>query len=89
MEGHIANAVSLGMEYIRFTDHDSRVGFKSDSVDFFDFSRAELVYEDYPGLTCGFSAVGEPEISFADEGMIISSKGDEAGVIFSSKILWM
>ncbi len=45
MEGHIYNAASLGMKYIRFTDHDTRTGPKKNPVNGFDFSCGELMHE--------------------------------------------
>ena len=44
MESHIYNAKTLGMRYIRFTDHDTRVCKKEDEFRSFDFSRGETEY---------------------------------------------
>ena len=43
MESHIYNASLLGMKYIRFTDHDVRLGTLKSKVCGFDFTRGELV----------------------------------------------
>jgi len=77
MESHMHNAAALGMHYIRFTPHDNRTGPKKVPCNSFDFSRGELVIEDYPRCTCGWEEVyGEPQVLFDDGKMIISASED-------------
>ena len=59
MEGHIYNAKKLGMQYIHFTDHDTRMGRKQKQFDYFDFSKGVLEYSDYPNATVGFDVFGK------------------------------
>ena len=42
MESHIYNAASLGMEYIRFTPHDTRTGPVKYAVRTFDFTQGQF-----------------------------------------------
>ncbi len=89
MEGHIYNAAKLGMHYIRFTDHDTRTGRKTNPVDSFDFSRGVTEYNDSRKNSCGWEPVGYPEISFDKSGIKLaaSSEGEEyesVGVRFFS-----
>lgn len=77
MEGHIYNAYRLGMKYIRFTEHDTRTGRKKNAIDFFDFERQQLRYEDTPGNTVALDAVGEPALSFSDGALHLHSQGGE------------
>lgn len=83
MEGYFVNAASLGMNYIRFTDHDNRIGYKQYPFTSFDFSKGQMMYEDYPGKTCGFDVVGEPQTDFCGDRMILSAS-DEGGVKLTS-----
>ncbi len=41
MEAHIYNAQQLGMRYIRFTDHDTRVSRLKERLYHYDFTRPE------------------------------------------------
>jgi len=75
MESHIYNAASLGMKYIRFTDHDTRTGISEHSVNGFDFSKEELVYSDYEDGECGWKKIGEPGLCFITGQLKISSSG--------------
>lgn len=85
MEGHIFNAHSLGMKYIRFTDHDTRTGRKKRNVDSFDFTKGAISYEDYPGYEVGWKTFGDAKIEFDESSMILSSASDEAcGIEFYS-----
>lgn len=88
MEGHIYNASQLGMRYIRFTDHDTRTGKKKNPIEKFDFSLGTAQICDEKG-TYGFEFFGDPEVSFADSEMKITSstEGDaykRAGAYFTS-----
>jgi len=65
MEGHIYNAKKLGMEYIRFTDHDTRIGPKKYPLSRFDFSRGALSYSECGG-ELGFRELGDGEATVGD-----------------------
>lgn len=92
MSGHMYNASKLGMEYIRFTDHDVHTGPKKLPFHSFDFSRGVLKYSDSadPNDTanqCGWNPVGDPEISFNGGSMILSASGNSkeaVGVSFTA-----
>ncbi|MBQ7915153.1 MAG: hypothetical protein IJ315_00005 [Firmicutes bacterium] len=71
MEGHMYNAASLGMHYIRFTDHDVRTGPKEFPCNCFDFTKGALVYEDYSGKECGWMASEDAQVTFDGESMIL------------------
>ena len=79
MEGHIANAASLGMRYIRFTDHDNRMGPKEHPVTGFDFTRGTLRIEEEKGrYTAWVTPDGEeaPECAFFPDGTVVSAYGN-------------
>jgi len=80
MEGHIYNASLLGMKYIRFTDHDNRVGLKKNALKSFDFSRGELSYEYAQGVSCTWDLIGEPKIR-ASALAICSRTGESSSFI--------
>ena len=92
MEGHIYNAKSLGMRYIRFTDHDTRLGAsrKKNPVTGFDFSKGKAVIAEKPVAEHGFSFFGEQETT-VEKGKITlrcTSSGEEyerAGAYFYSE----
>ena len=77
MEGHIYNAHTLGMKYIRFTDHDTRLGQGKKAINTFDFSKGVLEYETDAGVTCGWEVIGscEPTVSDSALRFSISDKG--------------
>lgn len=75
MEGHIYNAHTLGMKYIRFTDHDTRLGHDKRSVNGFDFTKGMLEYETDAGVTCGWEAVGDCAPSISDAALKFSTSG--------------
>jgi hypothetical protein len=77
MEGHIYNASLLGMRYIRFTDHDTRTGRKSNPIEEFDFTLGEAVISDKRGKY-GFEFFGEPSVSLTDGKMKITHSCDNA-----------
>lgn len=84
-EGHIANAASLGMKYIRITGHDIRMGKREYPINKFDFTRGEMVYNDTSKTQCGWKELGSPYISFDENAMkITGSNGEEYGVEFFS-----
>jgi len=86
MESHIYNAASLGMSYIRFTDHDTRTGRKSAPVESFDFSRGELKYYDHKDEMVGWDTVGDPSVSFENGELVLSSPlRDTVGISFFSE----
>ncbi len=76
MEGHIYNAASLGMRYIRFTDHDVRTGRKAVPVEGFDFTRGELVIHDGKSSEYGWKLSDGLNASFTGEGMVLSGEGE-------------
>lgn len=88
-ESHIYNAKQLGMQYIRFTGHDSRMGEKKSTCSGFDFTRGLISYNDFDDKTCGFEEIiGNPQISFDEKSMLISASSTEyalSGVGFVSK----
>lgn len=80
MEGHIYNAAKLGMEYIRFTDHDVRTGQKQYPVDNFDFTHKSLTINDGPKRSYGwniiedtFQVTNSPVITFSEEELILTN----------------
>ncbi len=86
MEGHIYNAASLGMKYVRFTDHDTRTGANENPVHGFDFSRGELVISDGEKSEYGWRAVGAAELFPIDGAMrvSVSNHAGTAGAEFFS-----
>lgn len=82
MEGHIYNAHMLGMEYIRFTDHDTHTGVDKKSIKGFDFSRGVLEYENEYGSVCGWTPLYDctPEVSSGT--LTLRSRGESVGVEF-------
>lgn len=77
MEGHIYNAKRLGMEYIRFTDHDTRIGPKNHPLSRFDFSKGELSYKEVGGRL-GFQTVGDGN-AFCEDNSIRYTFAPEGG----------
>ena len=75
MESQIYNAKKLGMQYIRFTDHDSTLGRARTPV--IDFTRHELEYTDPNGRKVRFDALGDTDLSFEGDALRIASR--EAG----------
>ena len=71
MEGHIYNAQKLGMQYIRFTDHDTRTGRKECPVTCFDFSKGELEYNDCKHGTVALDLFGDPDYRFENGALSI------------------
>ena len=71
MEGHMYNARSLGMRYIRFTDHDTRLGGarKKNPITGFDFTKGKAVIAEKPIAEHGFSFFGDPKTTI-EEGKI-------------------
>ena len=86
MEGHIYNAAAIGMEYIRFTDHDTRTGRKKKPVFGFDFSVGELVCADGERSEYGWRSVGDAELAVSDNAMSVTvpKKSGTAGAEFFS-----
>ncbi len=85
MESHMYNAKSLGMQYIHFTDHDTRTGRKYSPVESFDFTKGELKYLDCKDEGCGWNILGEPSVSFENGELVLSSPGgNTAGIRFFS-----
>ncbi len=82
MESHIYNANKLGMKYIHFTDHDTRTGRKQVPVNFFDFSRELLKYEDAKGHYVCWEPIGEAKCSFVNGELLLFSDKDTAGITF-------
>jgi len=77
MESHMYNAKQLGMQYIRFTPHDTRTGPLNPACNTFDFSCGSLMWEFAPEYSCGWEAVcGEPNAVFEDGAMIWTESGD-------------
>ena len=82
MEGHIYNARMLGMEYIRFTDHDTHTGISDKSISSFDFTRGVLEYENEAGVTCGWTPLYECVPTVSCGKLTLTSQGERAGVQF-------
>ena len=84
MESHIYNAASFGMQYIHFTDHDTRLSKKPNPVDRFDFTTAQAINNDPEG-THGWNPVGNVSMTFEHNSMKIKSEdGSISGVEFYS-----
>ena len=77
MEGHIYNAKQFGMKYVRFTDHDTRVGRKKNQIKSFDFSKEIPVISEKPFAKHGFEFFGNLESRF-EEGKLILSCSSES-----------
>jgi len=74
MASHMHNANVLGMQYIRFTDHDTRMCRRKNPCNGFDFTKETLVVEDAPGCHCGWQEIyGEPELRLENASMVLSS----------------
>ena len=73
MESHMYNAHLFGMEYIRFTDHDTRCGSKN-KINSFDFSRGEVAYENERGYNVAFEPVGDAKLEI--NGTALTATGD-------------
>ena len=85
MESHIYNAHLLGMKYIRFTDHDTRMGRMSAPVCDFDFTRGALYYLDHKDEGRGWKVVENPSVTFENDALALSSPtGDRCGITFYS-----
>ena len=87
MESHIYNAASLGMQYIHFTDHDTRTGNSPYGVNDFDFSKETLVYSDFEGEERGWKLVGDPVTSFKNSLLTVKGNTDKehlSGIEFYS-----
>ena len=84
MESHMHNARTLGMKYIRFTDHDSRTGMSEKSVTYFDFSRAELEYVNEKGVLLGWKPEGNGRIEAVPGAIKLAANGSTAGISFFS-----
>ena len=83
MESHIYNASCLGMNYIRFTDHDTRTGRKCNAFDSFDFSRGELEYKYSGGAVCSLQPIGDIAPYFEDGELVLdaTSREDEHKIV--------
>ena len=86
MEGHIYNAQKLGMQYIRFTDHDTRTGRKECPVTCFDFSKGELEYNDCKHGTVALDLFGDPDYRFENGALVLKDmkKEKRSGVYLRS-----
>ena len=87
-ESHIYNAKALGMKYIRFTDHDTRVCKKENEFRSFDFSREEMEYiysgEEYVRLT----ASGNYKPRFENGSFVLYTDGEGESDNFPSVTLY-
>ena len=86
MESHMFNAKTLGMQYIHYTDHDTRTGRKSIPVTHFDFSRGEMKYYDTKKSSVSWEPIGAP-ICNAEPGLLtVSNSGSTKaeGIYFVS-----
>ena len=79
MESHIYNAYTMGMKYIRFTDHDTRTGESKKTVNSFDLTRGVLEYKTDAEVTCGLELIGEFTPEFVNNTLHISG-GKRNGV---------
>ncbi len=82
MEGHIYNAVALGMKYIRFTDHDTRTGPPKSPITEYDFSCGTLMQEAEDGTPYGWRP-GEgdrpaPDYTFTAKGLTVTCAAGES-----------
>lgn len=84
MESHMYCARELGMKYIRFTDHDTRMGRSKKRVNGFDFSLGVMEYEDENGVKRGWLTEGGAELLFENGELSILATDDEARLIFYS-----
>ena len=84
MEGHIFNAHTLGMKYIRFTDHDTRTGSSEKTVNTFDFSRGVFEYVTEQGITCSWKPLYDCTPVISNSSIVVISTGEKAGVIFQT-----
>lgn len=80
MESHIYNASLLGMKYIRFTDHDVRLGTLKSKVCGFDFTQGELVSRSDDSSEVGWKLIGDPEIGFNSNGVTLTNHGHVASI---------
>lgn len=83
MESHMANAAALGMHYIRFTGHDTRMGRREYEIDRFDFTRHMLKYNDFGKKIVGFEEVGDIRWRFTEDTLELSADA-EAGIAFTA-----
>ncbi len=80
MESHIYNAHLLGMQYIRFTDHDVRTGISQNSVTEFDFSKGAIEYETDRGIVVGWKKSGCGDLEVSPGEFKLSANGDFVGI---------
>lgn len=87
------NAQVLGMKYIWFTDHDTRMGTMKNAIGGFNFDVPELVKIDEAGRYHGFKVINDTtqySIDTASETMTLKSKAgvdgewQSAGIYFAS-----
>ena len=76
MDSHMYNAHKLGMNYIRFTDHDVRTGISQNSVMGFDFLRGQMEYKTDEGIKVGWNKSGSGEVETTADGFKLSANGD-------------
>ncbi len=79
MASHMENAAALGMRYIHFTEHDTRMGRREYELDAFDFTRHETEYSDFDGQSVKLSPVGDINMRFVGDELELSAD-KEAGV---------
>jgi hypothetical protein len=83
MESHMANAAALGMQYIRFTGHDIRMGRRKYEIDRFDFTRHMLEYSDYPKQTIRLVPTSGIKWRFVGDALELTAD-DEAGMTLTA-----
>lgn len=82
MESHMYNAKALGMQYIHFTDHDTRMGKSKKRVNGFDFLRGEMEYEDDNGVKRAWRVEGEAEVGLSHGVLSVLASSEGAYVYF-------
>lgn len=83
MESQLYNAHQLGMEYIRFTDHDSTL-CRAYTPDI-DFSRHELDYRDNNRVRIRFDPIDGSVLDFEDDALRIISEGEGGMSLWTQK----
>ena len=84
MESHIYNAYVLGMNYIRFTDHDTRTGPEKKRVNSFDFGMGELSYENEAGVSISLEPIGDATLEINGGALTVSGGGRIGATLVTS-----
>lgn len=79
MEGHMYNAKTLGMQYIRYTDHDTRTGRKCVPVTSFDFGKGLMKYNDFKNEVVAWEIIGNPICELQEGALTVRASGEGKG----------